>query len=83
MNPLYNTNSLNKTAMKRFNVPSIDGIPGIMPGTGSLVPPPPEEELVEEKHPAPQNEKNHYVRRVNNLPKHKRRMMPCNKKNSE
>ena len=41
------------------------------------------EELVEEKHPAPQNEKNHYVRRVSNLPKHKRRMMPCNKKNSE
>ena len=64
--------------MKHFNVPALDGIPGIMPGT-ITVPPPPEfaEEEIESAHP--RDRKNHNPRKLNNIPKQKRRMMPCDK----
>ena len=65
--------------MKHFiNVPAIDGIPGIMPGT-IQVPPPPEFEDEEIEGSQPQDRKNHHPRNLGNLPKHKRRMMPCDK----
>ena len=67
--------------MKRFNVPSIDGIPGIMPGTVQLPPPPEFED--EEPHSGPQIGEVSYAQRVANIPRHKRRMMPCNKKNKD
>ena len=60
------------------NVPALDGIPGIMPGT-ITVPPPPEFEDEEIDSSQPLDRKNHYPRGSNNIPKHKRRMMPCNK----
>lgn len=65
--------------MRHFkNVPALDGIPGIMPGT-ITVPLPPEFEDEEINSPLPQDRKNHHPRNLKDLPKHKRRMMPCNK----
>jgi len=68
--------------MKRFNVPAIDGIPGIMPGT-IKVPPPPEFAEEEIESAQPQDRKNHHPRNLNKIPKHKRRMMPCDKKDKD
>ena len=47
--------------MKHFNVPALDGIPGIMPGT-ITVPPPPEFEDEEPKS-VPQSMEQFQVRR--------------------
>ena len=68
--------------MKHFNVPALDGIPGIMPGT-ITVPPPPEFED-EEPTSAPKcEETSKATRRGAGIPRHKRRMMPCNKKEKD
>jgi hypothetical protein len=64
--------------MKHFNVPALDGIPGIMPGT-ITVPPPPEFEEEEIESTLPQDRKDLHPRNLNNIPRHKRRMMPCDK----
>lgn len=72
--------------MKHFNVPAIDGIPGIMPGTVK-VPPPPEEFDDEEQSPAPSVDET-YAQKMAKISKrqrhnsagHKRRMMPCDRK---
>ena len=50
--------------MKHFNVPAIDGIPGIMPGTVK-VPTPPEFEEEEIESTQPQDRKNHHPRKLN------------------
>ncbi len=60
----------------RFNVPAYDGIPGIMPGIMTIIVPEFEDE---EPTSVPQSTKFQHPRNVNNVPKHKRRMMPCNK----
>jgi len=64
--------------MKHFNVPALDGIPGIMPGT-ITVPPPPEFDEEEIESSNPQDRKNHHPRNGKNIPRHKRRMMPCDR----
>jgi len=64
--------------MKYFNVPAIDGIPGIMPGTVKVPPPP--EFIEEEASPTPEfHEKKTHFSKGANVPKHKRRMMPCDR----
>ena len=63
--------------MRRFNVAVIDGIPGIMPGVGSLLPTPPL--YGEEEKKTPQAYENNYVSKEPKVPKHQRRMMPCNR----
>jgi len=68
--------------MKHFNVPAIDGIPGIMPGTIKV--PPPLEFDDEEYAPAPSIDET-YAQKMVKIPRcrrqnstgHKRRMMPC------
>ncbi len=63
----------------KINVPAIDGIPGIMPGTIKVPPPPDYDgEEVEDLNPQYQEKKNHFCRGAN-IPKHKRRMMPCDR----
>ena len=58
-------------------VAAIDGIPGIIPGTVQ-VPPPPQE--IEESISTPRsNESKYHPKEVQTKPKHKIRMMPCNK----
>ena len=64
--------------MKHFNVPALDGIPGIMPGT-ITVPPPPEFDEEEIESAQPQDRKNHHPRNGKDIPRHKRRMMPCDR----
>ncbi len=59
---------------------AIDGIPGIIPGTVK-VPPPPEFESEEVESTQPMSIKNLHPRKLNDLPRHQRRMMPCNKEN--
>jgi len=66
--------------MKNLNVAAIDGVPGIMPGIVTL--PVPEFED-EEPVQAPQSEEIYHSRRGKDIPKHKRRMMPCNKKDKD
>ena len=69
---------------KRVYAPSIDGIPGIMPGTVSLVPPPPQE--IEEPQVTPhcrKTKKHDNAREAGSKPKYKNRMMPCNKKETD
>jgi hypothetical protein len=61
-----------------FNVPALDGIPGIMPGT-IMLPPPPEFGEEEFETEQPQSCKSHHPRNLHNIPKHQRRMMPCDK----
>jgi hypothetical protein len=61
---------------------AIDGIPGIMPGTVK-VPPPPEFGDKEVESTQPRNTQNLHPRDLNNIPRHKRRMMPCNKKDKK
>ncbi len=53
--------------MKNFNVPAIDGIPGIMPGTIKVPPPP---EVVEEEIESVQlqDRKNQYPCKGKNIP---------------
>jgi len=63
--------------MRRFNVAVIDGIPGIMPGVGSLLPIPPK--YGEEETKSPQTYENNYVSKEPKAPKDNRRMMPCNR----
>jgi len=63
--------------MKKKKIPAIDGIPGIMPGIGSLLPE--TEEMLEEKiskHP----KNDGYVGRSAPPPQTQRRMMPYNKR---
>ena len=67
--------------MRNYN-PAMDGIPGIMPGTVT-VPPPPEFEEEEIETVKPQYRKSLHPRNLNNIPKHQRRMMPCNKVEKE
>lgn len=63
--------------MKHY-VAAMDGIPGIMPGT-LQVPPPPIE--IADPQPAPHCKKNKYrARETGGKPRHKNRMMPCNRK---
>lgn len=57
-------------------VPVIDGIPGIMPGIGSIVPPHQECEC---KIPEDSDYKEYTIRRDTTPPQVQRRMMPCNK----
>ena len=69
--------------MKYFNVPSIDGIPGIMPGTVK-VPPPVEVEVENDEEgsqriPQCDTPKMGNTRKTGRIPKH-RRMMPCDRK---
>ena len=66
---------------KDMNVPPFDGIPGVMPGIIS-VPPPPEFEDENYKFAHLQG-KNYHSRGLNNIPKHKRRMMSCNKNDKD
>jgi len=67
--------------MKHFNVPAIDGIPGIMPGTVKVPPPP---EFEEEEFPTTEfHENKTHLSKGANIPKHKRRMMPCDKKDKD
>jgi hypothetical protein len=61
---------------------AIDGIPGIMPGIVN-VPSPPEFRDEEAEFTQPKNTKNLHSRDLNNIPQHKRRMMPCNKKDKK
>lgn len=53
--------------MKHFNVPAIDGIPGIMPGTVK-VPPPPEEFDDEEQSLVPSVDET-YAQKMAKIPK--------------
>jgi len=63
--------------MKHY-VAAIDGIPGILPGTVQ-VPPPPQE--IEDPQPAPRSKEPKYcAREVRTKPRHKIRMMPCDRK---
>ena len=57
-------------------VPSMDGIPGVMPGNRSLLPDPIEEEI--EKFTSRSIGNPHACSGVE-ISVHKRRMMPCNK----
>jgi hypothetical protein len=68
-----------QNGMKR-NVAAIDGVPGIMPGIVTV--PFPEFEDEEPKS-IPQSMETNHTRRGNDIPRHKRRMMPCNKKNKD
>lgn len=63
---------------KNPEVPALDGIPGIMPGTVQAPPPPKfyEDEIESAK---PQNHEIHHLRNLDNIPRHHRRMMPCNR----
>ena len=65
--------------MKHFkNVPALDGIPGIMPGIVTIqFSPEFAEEEIESTNP--QDRKNYHPRNLNNIPRHQRRMMPCDK----
>ena len=54
----------------------MDGIPGIMPGIGSLLPDPIEGE---NENFIPKSVTKFHVRSDAETPAHKRRMMPCNK----
>lgn len=56
--------------------PVTDGIPGVMPGIGSLLPDPIE---VENENFIPKSITNSHVRSGAKIPVHKRRIMPCNK----
>lgn len=79
MTKIKELNLKQKGIMNHFNVPAIDGIPGIMPGTVK-VPPPPEFIDEEEESQTPEfREKKTHFSKGSNVPKHKRRMMPCNK----
>ena len=63
---------------RKQNIPAVDGIPGIMPGTGSLLPEPFEcdcEEIPEDL----ENKKLH-ARQDITPPQPQRRIMPCNRK---
>ena len=66
---------------KKTYVAAIDGAPGIMPGIMTF------ETLVEfeddEPTSAPRIKEEFQVRRGKPIPMHKRRMMPCNKKNKK
>ena len=73
-----------KTNMKYY-VPAFDGVPGVMPGIMTLrfLPDFAEEEIESAQ---PQDRKKYHPRNLNNIPRHKRRMMPCDrveKKKSE
>jgi len=62
--------------MEKYYVPSMDGIPGIMPGNGSLLPDPIEGENEDF---VPRRITNPHVRSGIEIPVCKRRMMTCNK----
>ena len=62
---------------KKKEVPAIDGIPGIMPGIGSLLPPP--EEGPTDETLNPNNVSRHHSREDLPTPVHQRRMMPCDR----
>jgi len=69
---IYNQNKKNMQYSS-----AMDGIPGIMPGTVQVPPPPIE---IEERQPAPHCKKDRYrARETSDKPRHKIRMMPCNK----
>ncbi len=61
--------------MKTY-VAAFDGVPGVMPGIPTL-----SDVYFENEEPrsAPKCEENYRVQRTANIPRHKRRMMPCNK----
>ncbi len=61
--------------MNKYYVPVMDGIPGVMPGNGSLLPDPIEGENEDF---IPRSITNLHVR-SGVIPARKRRMMPCNK----
>ena len=62
--------------MERYYVPSMDGIPGIMPGNGSLLPEPIEGENEDF---IPKSITSSHVRSGAEIPVHKRRIKPYNK----
>lgn len=64
--------------MKKTHVAAIDGIPSIMPGTGSLLPPNPLEFDEDEPNFPPCGE-GYGVSKGQTTTKHQRRMMPCNR----
>lgn len=65
--------------MEEIYVPALDGIPGIVPGI-VRVPSPPEFEKEEiESVQYSQDRKNHHPRNLNNIPRHQRRTMACDK----
>ena len=68
-----------QNGMKR-NVAAIDGVPGIMPGIITI--PVPEFEDEEPKS-VPQSMGNNNTRRGKDIPRHKRRMMPCDNKKKD
>lgn len=61
--------------MEKYYVPAMDGIPGVMPGNGSLLP-----DLIEGENEnfIPRSIANPHVRSGVSIPV-KRRMMPCDR----
>lgn len=68
----------NNMGKRKQNIPAVDGIPGIMPGTGSLLPEPFECHC--EEVPEDQESKKLHARQDVTPPQPQRRIMPCNKK---
>ena len=66
---------------KKTYVPALDGVRGIMPGILTLD----DVEFEDDVEPtsAPRIKEEFQVRRGRPIPRHARRMMPCNKKNKD
>ena len=57
--------------MKKYYVPSIDGIPGVMPGNGSLLPDP----IEDDENFIPESITNSHVRSGGSIPVKHRKLM--------